>query len=168
MPVRSGPSWGSRLLEAGHDVHFIARGANLDAQRERGLLIRSDVFGEKRYHVHATASAAEVGPSDFVVLAVKASALTDIAPLVEDLKGADTTFVSTQNGLPWVVLLRRARGRQANRVCRSRRRDRKAYPSAARFGKRSSTCRALWPVPASLPTHPVRGCRWGEPSGGAY
>ncbi len=92
---------GSRLLEAGHDVHFIARGANLDAQRERGLLIRSEVFGEKRYKVHATASAAEVGPSDFVVLAVKASALTDIAPLVEHLKGANTTFVSTQNGLPW-------------------------------------------------------------------
>ena len=92
---------GTRLLEGGHDVHFIARGANLGAQRERGLLIRSDVFGEKRYQVHATSSAAEVGPSDFVVLAVKASALTHIAPLVEPLKGAETTFVSTQNGLPW-------------------------------------------------------------------
>lgn len=92
---------GARFLEGGHDVHFIARGANLDAQRERGLLIRSEVFGEKRYQVHATSSATEVGPSDFVILAVKASALTDIAPLVEPLKGDNTTFVSTQNGLPW-------------------------------------------------------------------
>ena len=92
---------GARLLEGGHDVHFIARGANLDAQREQGLLIRSEVFGEKRYRVHATSSATEVGPSDFVILAVKASSLTQIAPLVEPLKGADTTFVSTQNGLPW-------------------------------------------------------------------
>lgn len=92
---------GTRLLEGGHDVHFIARGANLDAQREQGLLIRSEVFGEKRYRVHATSSATEVGPSDFVILAVKASSLTQIAPLVEPLKGADTTFVSTQNGLPW-------------------------------------------------------------------
>lgn len=92
---------GARLLEGGHDVHFIARGANLDAQCEQGLLIRSEVFGEKRYKVHATSSAADVGPSDFVILAVKASALTDIAPLVDPLKGADTTFVSTQNGLPW-------------------------------------------------------------------
>lgn len=92
---------GARLLEGGHDVHFIARGANLDAQREQGLLIRSEVFGEKRYGVHATSSATEVGPSDFVILAVKASSLTHIAPLVEPLKGAGTTFVSTQNGLPW-------------------------------------------------------------------
>ncbi|MCY4435988.1 MAG: 2-dehydropantoate 2-reductase, partial [Chloroflexi bacterium] len=40
---------GARLLENGQEVHFIARGANLDAQRERGLVIRSAVFGEKRY-----------------------------------------------------------------------------------------------------------------------
>lgn len=92
---------GARLLENGQEVHFIARGANLDAQRERGLVIRSEVFGEKRYEVQATSSAAEVGPSDYVLLAVKASALTQIAPFVEPLKGSNTTFVSTQNGLPW-------------------------------------------------------------------
>ena len=92
---------GARLLEGGHEVHFIARGANLDAQRERGLLVRSKVFGEKRYEVRATTSAADVGPSDYVLLAVKASALTHIAPLVGPLKGGTTSFVSIQNGLPW-------------------------------------------------------------------
>ncbi len=92
---------GARLIEAGHDVHLIARGANLDALRKNGLLVRSEVFGEQRYQVHATDSPAEVGRSDYVVLGVKASALTAIAPLVGPLKGPHTTFVSTQNGLPW-------------------------------------------------------------------
>ena len=92
---------GARLLETGQEVHLIARGPNLEAQQKRGLVIRSEVFGEKRYEVQATSSAAEVGPSDYVFLAVKASALTHIAPFVEPLKGPNTTFVSTQNGLPW-------------------------------------------------------------------
>lgn len=92
---------GARLLESGHEVHFIARGANLAALRERGLVIRSEVFGENRYRVQATSSPAEIGTSDYVILGVKASALTQIAPFVEPLKGSSTTFVSTQNGLPW-------------------------------------------------------------------
>ena len=92
---------GARLLEGGQEVHFIARGANLAAQRERGLLIRSEVFGEKRYEVQAACSPAEVGPSDYVILAVNAGILPRIAPLVAALRGPGTTFVSIQNGLPW-------------------------------------------------------------------
>ncbi len=92
---------GSRLLEGGHEVHFIARGSNLDALRRRGLLVRSEVFGERRIEVHATDSTAEVGPCDYVVLGVKAHSLTNIAPSVKPLMGSETTFVSTQNGLPW-------------------------------------------------------------------
>ncbi len=92
---------GSRLLEGGHEVHFIARGLNLDALRSRGLLVRSEVFGERRFDVSATDRPSDIGPSDYVLLGVKANALAQIAPLVEPLKGPDTTFVSTQNGLPW-------------------------------------------------------------------
>ncbi len=92
---------GARLLEAGQDVRFIARGKNLDALRERGLIVRSSVFGERRYTVCATASADEVGPADYVFLGVKATALPSIAPFVAPLRGSQTTFVSTQNGLPW-------------------------------------------------------------------
>lgn len=92
---------GGRLLEGGHEVHFIARGANLEALRHSGLVVRSSIFGERRIQVRATDRAADVGPCDYVVLAVKANSLASIAPSVEPLKGSGTTFVSTQNGLPW-------------------------------------------------------------------
>ena len=92
---------GARLLEGGQDVHFIARGANLEALRNRGLIVRSRTFGERRYRVRAAASASEVGTADYVLLCVKANALAEIAPLVGPLRHSRTTFVSTQNGLPW-------------------------------------------------------------------
>ena len=92
---------GGRLLEGGHEVHFIARGSTLDALRGRGLIVRSEIFGEQRVQVNATDRAVDVGPCDYVVLAVKASSLARIAPYVEPLKRSSTTFVSTQNGLPW-------------------------------------------------------------------
>lgn len=92
---------GTRLLSAGHEVHFIARGKHLDVMRASGLHVRSAVFGDERYAVQAHDSPEEVGPVDFVLLGVKAHALPRIAPCVEPLKGANTTFVSTQNGLPW-------------------------------------------------------------------
>lgn len=92
---------GARLLEGGHEVHFIARGKNLDSLRSTGLVLRSSLFGERRYEVRATQSPEDVGPSDYVILGVKAHSLTQIAPSVEPLRGTETAFVSTQNGLPW-------------------------------------------------------------------
>ncbi len=92
---------GARLLEGGHEVHFIARGSNLEALRNQGLAVRSALFGHHHYDVKAASCAADVGPCDFVLLAVKAHALSEIAPSVEPLKGPGTIFVSTQNGLPW-------------------------------------------------------------------
>ncbi len=92
---------GSRLLEGGHEVHFIARGPSLDALRSRGLIVQSTVFGDHHYDVQASASTEEVGPCDYVLLTVKAHALTEVAPRVGPLKGPQTVFVSTQNGIPW-------------------------------------------------------------------
>ena len=92
---------GARLLEAGHEVHFVARGDTLEALSKTGLVVHSSVFGSRTYSVQAASDPEAIGPSDYVVLAVKANALRQIAPLVEPLKGPRTTFVSTQNGLPW-------------------------------------------------------------------
>ncbi len=40
-------------------------------------------------------------PADVIVLGVKAHSLTQLAPQVKPLIGANTTVVSTQNGVPW-------------------------------------------------------------------
>lgn len=92
---------GTRLLEGGHEVAFIARGMHLEALQTVGLQVRSNVFGERVYQVRASSSPVEIGPVDYVLLGVKASSLAQIAPLVEPLKSSQTTFVSMQNGLPW-------------------------------------------------------------------
>lgn len=92
---------GARLVETGQDVSFIARGRNLEALRERGLRVRSAVFGERRYAVRAVSSPEESGPADYVILGTKAHALPAIAPQVGPLRRRGTVFVSTQNGLPW-------------------------------------------------------------------
>lgn len=92
---------GARLLEGGHDVRFLARGHHLEALRRNGLRVDSAIFGDRRYSVTACGTVEEIGPVDYVVLGVKASSLPAIASTVEPLKAEQTTFVSTQNGLPW-------------------------------------------------------------------
>ncbi len=92
---------GARLLEAGREVAFIARGPHLRALRADGLLVESDELGEQRYPVRATDDPSEIGPVDYVILGVKAHALTAIAPACAPLLGPETAVVSLQNGLPW-------------------------------------------------------------------
>lgn len=93
-----GGYFGARLAAGGADVHFVARGAHLDAMRSHGLTIE----GPAPLHlssVHATNDPASIGPADFVMLAVKlwdtAVAIKQVAPIV----GPDTTIISFQNGV---------------------------------------------------------------------
>ena len=62
-----GGYFGGRLAQAGAEVHFIARGAHLQALRERGLRVRS-VKGDFQVQVPATDDPAEVGPCDVRVV----------------------------------------------------------------------------------------------------
>src|SRR3954451_2120038 len=66
-----GGYFGARLAAAGHDVSFIARGANLAALREGGLKVDS-VHGYLHLKsVNATDNPTDVGPVDIVLFAVK-------------------------------------------------------------------------------------------------
>ena len=91
----------ARLIGSGEDVALIARGAHLQAIRERGLTVRSDVFGEMHSRPFATDDPTEIGPVDFVLLLVKAHGVPAIAPAVRSLLGESTTVVTFQNGFPW-------------------------------------------------------------------
>jgi len=91
----------ARLVEAGAEVSLIARGPHLKALRRHGLRLESDEFGSSRYDVMATGDPRKVGVVDYLILGVKANALTAIAPLCEPLMGDKTAVVSLQNGLPW-------------------------------------------------------------------
>src|SRR3974390_1417001 len=66
-----GGYFGARMHAAGHDVHFIARGANLAAIQANGLRIES-VHGNLHLpKVNVNDDPAQVGPVDIVLFAVK-------------------------------------------------------------------------------------------------
>jgi 2-dehydropantoate 2-reductase len=94
-----GGYFGARLVKGGAaEVHFIARGAHLEAMRGQGLRIEGPEPFEVRA-VQATADPREVGPVDLVMLCVK---LWDTEAAIEQIKpmiGPQTAIVSFQNGV---------------------------------------------------------------------
>jgi 2-dehydropantoate 2-reductase len=91
------------LARAGHDVSVLARGKTLAAIRGNGIRI-VDGDSETSVAVNASDAAAELGVQDYVVIALKAQALPDIAASLRPLVGPDTTIVAAMNGLPWWFL----------------------------------------------------------------
>ena len=93
---------GIRLALAGEDVTFIARGANLEALRNRGIrLVSADGSEQAVTTVRATDDYAAAGPQDVVVLAMKAHQVEAVARDVPKLFGPDTVVVPMQNGIPY-------------------------------------------------------------------
>ena len=94
-----GGYFGGRLLQAAHDVSFIARGAHLEALQQNGLIIESALGDAHLNPVRATAVPAELGPVDLVLFMVKLYDTDAAAHALEPLLGADTSVVSFQNGI---------------------------------------------------------------------
>jgi len=93
---------GGWLAAAGEDVTFIARGANLDAIRRRGMrVIGEDGVERIADRVGAFDKMSDAGPQDVVILAVKAHQVSAIAEDVRHLCDDATTIVTMQNGIPW-------------------------------------------------------------------
>lgn len=93
-----GGYYGALLARAGHDVRFLPR-SDLAAVRERGLDVRS-IRGDFRLrHVAAFASPEEIGPVDWVICSLKATALEDARDLVAPCVGPDTRILALMNGL---------------------------------------------------------------------
>ena len=93
---------GTKLALAGEDVTFIARGANLEALRSRGIqLITADGEEKTVAKVKATSDYAAAGPQDMVILAMKAHQVEAVAREVPKLFGPDTVVVPMQNGIPY-------------------------------------------------------------------
>jgi 2-dehydropantoate 2-reductase len=91
---------GVDLTLAGLDVSLIARGAHLEAMRTNGLkLIAED--GERVAKVTATDKPSELGPQDYVIIALKAHQAWEVAEQMTPLIGPDTTVVTAMNGVPW-------------------------------------------------------------------
>jgi 2-dehydropantoate 2-reductase len=94
----AGGYFGARLARAGDDVVFIARGENLRAIREHGLIVETPQ-GEFCVRSEATDDPATVGPVDAVLIGVKTWQVVEAARALRPLLGADTFAVPLQNGV---------------------------------------------------------------------
>ena len=97
-----GAYFGARLAEAGADLAVIARGAHLDAIRANGLRVDS-VLGDMLVEpAIASASTADVGPVDVVLLGVKTWQVPEAMQSLGPLLGPETLVVPLQNGVETV------------------------------------------------------------------
>jgi 2-dehydropantoate 2-reductase len=92
---------GVKLARSGEDVTFIARGANLAAIREHGMMLVSPDGTQEVAEVGAYEKTAEAGAHDIVFLTLKAHQVAAIAADLAHLCGPQTTIVTMQNGIPW-------------------------------------------------------------------
>jgi 2-dehydropantoate 2-reductase len=86
----------AKLAAAGHDVSVVARGANLEAIRDKGIAL---VHGADT--IRGRVRTSDPGLQDFVFVTLKANALGVFADAVPRLVGKDTRVVFAQNGIPW-------------------------------------------------------------------
>jgi 2-dehydropantoate 2-reductase len=94
-----GGYFGARMAAAGHDVFFIARGANLAAMKANGLKLES-VHGDLHLpKPNVTDDPKSVGPVDIVLFAVKLWDTESAAELARPLVGANTRVITLQNGV---------------------------------------------------------------------
>ena len=147
-----GGYFGARMAAAGHDVFFIARGANLAAIQGKGLKLES-VHGDLHLpKPNATDDPKRVGPVDIVLFAVKlwdteTAAEHDAKPLV----GANTRVIT---------LAERHRQRRAHRADPRRRADLRRRRLYRQRDRRSRRHQAHQPIrqryasaaPTSVPT----------------
>lgn len=106
-----GGYFGGRLAEAGEDVTFIARGAQLAALRQSGLSIQSP-RGNLKLPVRATDDAKSIGPVDVVLFTVKLWSTEEAGSALAPLIGPDTAVLSLQNGVEANEVLARLVGRE--------------------------------------------------------
>jgi 2-dehydropantoate 2-reductase len=106
----TGGYFGGLLARAGEDITFIARGANLEALRSRGLTLESRLAGSFTVAVQATDEPSEIGPVDLVLFCVKAYDTDAAARSIRPLIHPSTMLLSLQNGVDNEERIARAAG----------------------------------------------------------
>jgi 2-dehydropantoate 2-reductase len=100
-----GGYFGARLIAAGEDVTFIARGAHLAAMQRDGLRIESPKGDVHLRSVQATENPVSVGQVDIVLLTVKMYDLESAAAMIAPLVGSKTAVITLQNGVEAIDIL---------------------------------------------------------------
>lgn len=107
-----GGYFGARLIAAGEDVTFVARGAHLAALQSTGLRVESPKGDLHLQKVKATGDVHAIGQADVVLLTVKMYDLESAAETLTPLVGPDTVVVTLQNGVEAVDIVSTQVGRE--------------------------------------------------------
>jgi 2-dehydropantoate 2-reductase len=91
---------GVKLARVGCEVSVVARGATLAALQKDGLRLQEGPE-TLAVNVQASASPADLGVQDLVIVAVKAPAMGDVAQAIRPLLAPDTMVLTAMNGVPW-------------------------------------------------------------------
>ena len=105
----------AKLAEAGEEVGVVARGAQLKAIREHGLVLREedrDIVAR----VAASDRIADLGEPDLIVLGMKAHQVAAVAPEVGSIVGPRTLVLTAQNGIPWWYFFKHGGPREGVRL----------------------------------------------------
>ena len=94
-----GGYYGARLVQAGNDVSFIARGMHLAAIREQGLKILSPLGDAHLEGLHISDDPADIGPVEVVIVAVKTWQIPEVARAMAPLLDERTVVVPYLNGV---------------------------------------------------------------------
>ena len=92
------------LARSGATVSVVARGRTAAALNRDGvrLIINSEML---RGSIQVSEDPSELGVQDYVVVAVKAPSLPDVARQIGPLLGPETAVVTAMNGVPWWFFL---------------------------------------------------------------
>ena len=94
-----GGYYGGLLSQKGQEVIFVARGAHLQAMRQKGLQVKS-VHGDFLVSpIRATDDPLEVGPVDLILFCTKTYHTDIAAQAIKPMIGKDTVVVPLQNGI---------------------------------------------------------------------
>lgn len=88
------------LADGGAEVSLVARGPHLAAIRDKGLTLK--IGGEtKTVQLAASEDPADLGPQDYVIVALKAHSVPAMAERMTALFHDQTAVVTAVNGVPW-------------------------------------------------------------------
>jgi 2-dehydropantoate 2-reductase len=107
-----GGYFGARLVQAGQDVAFIARGDHLEAIRSKGLCVTTPSGETLVQPAIATDDPGDIGSVDVVILGVKAEQVVAVAASLEPMLGEESFVVPLQNGVEAPTQLRAILGRE--------------------------------------------------------
>jgi 2-dehydropantoate 2-reductase len=100
---------GSKLVAAGADVVFLARGQRMTSLQEQGLIINSPL-GNFSAPVRTVRAAISEPPPDLIVIACKAPALQGALETIEPATGPKTRVLSLLNGVAHLEVMQRQLG----------------------------------------------------------